>query len=83
MDDRGRRNWKEEGSWIKNQASHLPLQLIPGAQFDQSLRGVQIVLGAHEEAEDVPPRLCVHPHLPGQLEQLVAVLVLSLLLGKV
>lgn len=50
----------------------LPLHLIPGAELDQLLHTVQVVLGGHQQTEDVPPGVRVHPHLPRQLQQLSA-----------
>ena len=55
---------------VRHDEDDLPLHLIPGAELDQLLHTVQVVLGGHAQAEDVPPGVRVHPHLASQLQQL-------------
>ena len=62
---------------VRHDEDDLPLHLIPGAELDQLLHTVQVVLGGHEQAEDVPPGVRVHPHLPRQLQQFGAELLLT------
>ena len=61
---------------VRHDEDDLPLHLIPGAELDQLLHSVQVVLGGHEQAEDVPPGVRVHPHLASQIQQLGADLLL-------
>ena len=61
---------------VRHDEDDLPLHLIPGAELDQLLHTVQVVLGGHQQTEDVPPGVRVHPHLASQIQQLGADLLL-------